>query len=469
MKVYLLLFLALLSSTAFAVSVTVPEETTPVQIGTSAEIEILVAADQPESVSLTLVDNYPWISQSTQIMTLGREDRKKLVLFVSPFRETQTGVYKLSLLIEPIPGNESETKNIFVNVQPMDAVFVDSIEIDGNFTPTGSVDIDAIYTNYKNSIVKDARIVTTISSPSSQIMEFEQPIDGIDPGESQFVSYTIKLPQYTEPGLYTVLMKVVDGEETREKHRSFGVDKVANFVEEATRQPLLFGFQKTIKITNIGNTKDDVLVKDKLSAFDAAFYSGDDPITMENGEFSWILPEVGPGQTKVFSYRVDYSAFFLLIAVLVIAIWLFFYRVRTLRLKKYLLEKKFIEEGEEFTVGLEVSNMTGKKIDHVTVKDFVPSVFGIKEVKGPKPTRKKVSNGVELVWKLSNLHNKEERIFSYKIIPMFGIHGRIRLPQASAHYKGKKAVEKKSWYATIGIEMENYADKGKKFFKRKEK
>ncbi len=471
MRVYILLFLALLSSTVFAATVTVPEETTPVKIGTAAEIDILVASHEPETISLTLLDNYPWITQSTQIMNLGRDDRQKLALFVNPFQGMQVGVYKLTLLVEPVVGNgTTEMKYIFVNVQPMDAVAVDKITIDGNFTPTGSVNIDATYTNYKSVIVQNAKIITSVNSPSSEIMEFEQPIDAIDPDETQEVAYVIKLPQYSEPGLYTVVMKIVDGDQVREKTRSFGVERVANFVKESSKSFAIFGFTKTISVTNIGNVADDILITDEFSPLDAAFYSGETPVSTSGGTFSWIVENVGPGQTKDFKYSISYAPIMLILGVLIVALFVFFYRVRTLHIKKYLLEKKFIEEGEEFTVGVEVSNMSGNDIDEVTVKDFVPSVFTIKEGSGPKPIAKKVATGMELSWTLRALHNKEERILSYKIIPMFGIHGKIRLPQAFANYKGRKArVEKGSWYATIGIEMENYADKGRKFFKMKKK
>ena len=142
------------------------------------------------------------------------------------------------------------------------------------------------------------------------------------------------------------------------------------------------------------------------------------------------------------------------------AVWIFFYKVRIIRIKKFILEKKFIEEGEEFTVGIEIANSTGRKIENVTVKDFVPSVFNIKEGEGLKPVRKKTAAGAELTWKLKDVHKNEVRILSYKILPVFGVHGTIRLPQASVSFMGrKKTVEIKSAFANIGVETENYGEK----------
>ena len=163
---------------------------------------------------------------------------------------------------------------------------------------------------------------------------------------------------------------------------------------------------------------------------------------------------------------MDYSPLFLFIVVVLIAVWLFFFKIRTLKIKKFMLEKKFIEEGEEFTVGIELSNASGRKVDDLTVRDFVPSVFEFKEGEGPKPVRKKTAAGTELTWKVKDLHKNEERILSYKILPVFGVHGTVRLPQASASFtSGKKETEIKSLYTTLGIETENYGERG--FFRKK--
>jgi len=97
---------------------------------------------------------------------------------------------------------------------------------------------------------------------------------------------------------------------------------------------------------------------------------------------------------------------------------------------------------EEFTVGIEIANSTGRKIENVTVKDFIPSVFDIKEGEGLKPVKKKTAAGAELTWKLKDVHKNEVRILSYKILPakLYQIYyhflQRLSLPAVSARKTG---------------------------------
>src|SRR3989338_8838053 len=125
--------------------------------------------------------------------------------------------------------------------------------------------------------------------------------------------------------------------------------------------------------------------------------------------------------------------------------------MKTVRIRKYIIQKKEIEEGEEFTVALEIKNSSGSK-KSLEVRDFVPSVFTVKETEGLKPAKKKSHIGTELSWNVKDLNNHEERVLTYKIVPIFGVSGTIRLPRASIMFdvRGKK-IEKRSFPHSVGI------------------
>ncbi len=470
MRIYVFLVLALLlSAPSFAFIVTVPDETISVPIGTSKQMIVKVDSGTADDISFTILDPKPWITQDAVRIRLNGDETKDLGIFVTPAESTQPAVYRISLLAESLVTGESQKKFIFINVNRLDIVDIDRITVDGNFTPTGQVAVSAVLKNYKSGLVEDIKVISSIMSPSSKVIEFEQNIDILDPGQTKNISFSFALPIRSEAGLYRVVMTVDAEGESIEKTRSFNVMSQAYFAKEISKTPLIFGYRKSITISNIGNSEDDALITDSLSPLDAGFFSGEQPTSIRGGEFTWLMKNIKPGESRTLYYRVDYSSLFLFVAVVVIAGWVLFFKIRIIRVKKFILEKKFIEEGEEFTVGVEISNATGRKIEDATIKDFVPSVFNIKEGEGPKPTKKKTAAGTELIWKIKDVHKNEERILSYKILPVFGVHGRIRLPHASATFKrGKKDVEIKSGFAHIGVETENYGEE-KHFFRRKNK
>ncbi len=464
-KLAILFLLVMFTVPTFAFIVEIPDETIFVPIGTSRQVDFNIFSAKTEDISFTLLDTRPWISQSSPQVKVSGDSPGVVSLYITPFDSTQPSVYRFTLLFESSTGEEQK-KFVFVGIEKFDLVEVEKVEVSGNFKPNGQVKVVAFLKNYKSNVVQDIKVTSSINSPTSKLIEFDQFIDDMDPGETKNVSYSFTLPKQSESGSYSANVRITADGVTREKARTFLVIKEAQFTKEASQRPSIFGFTRLTTVTNIGNTNDDAVVTEMLSPIDSAFYSGPTPNLVKGSEFTWILSNIRPGESRTLEYKVDYSPLFLFIAVIIIATWIFLFKVRTVRIRKFMLEKKFIEEGEQFTVGVEIKNATGRKLENAEVKDFVPSVFNIKEGEGPKPTKKKTAAGTELTWKLKDLHNNEERILSYKILPIFGVHGTLRLPQASAHFeRGKKPVEIKSLYTTIGIETENYGEK--RYFKHK--
>jgi hypothetical protein len=464
MKSYVFLFALFLAGSVFAFSSTVPEETIFVSAGESRQIEIPFLSNADEDISLTLLDAKPWMTQSDSIINMDPGIGKVLTIYMSPPIEAAVSVpYKITLVAQSLRTGEEQKKSIYIRVNKLEAVDVEKMTLTGNFTPNGNVILNAVVKNYRPRIAESVNVFTTVNSPSGKMLEFEQLVESIDSGETSNLNYNFALPRYAEAGLYTVTMRVTEAGESKEKTRSFSVARQASFVKDTVKMPNLFGFRMAITMTNVGNQPDDATVTETISSLDAAFYSGDEPASKTGNSYTWIVRGIGSGESKTLYYTVNYFPALLFVAVVLIASWVFFFRLRVLRIKKYILEKKYIEQGEEFTVGIELMNMSGKAVETAVVKDFVPSVFEIKDAEGPKPTRRKISAGTELTWHVKDLHKNEERILSYKIIPVFGIHGSIRLPRTSVKYHaGKKEVETKSLYANIGIEMDSYKDKNKR-------
>jgi hypothetical protein len=118
------------------------------------------------------------------------------------------------------------------------------------------------------------------------------------------------------------------------------------------------------------------------------------------------------------------------------------------------MQRKTIKEGTEFTVGIELRNTMGSKVTDVTVTDFVPSIFTVKDAHGVTAHRLKSGIGTELRWEIKELVKNDERVLSYKLVPVFGIHGQIKLPSAKVVFRsGKRKKTNSSFAPHLGIKQ----------------
>jgi hypothetical protein len=212
----------------------------------------------------------------------------------------------------------------------------------------------------------------------------------------------------------------------------------------------------------------DATVTEILTDFDSVVLSGE-PSAVKNSVYTWVIGDMQPGQMQTIEYRVNYAPLSMLIFALLAVGWLYFFRFRTIRVRKHVIQKKKIAEGDEFTVTVEIINSLGKTVD-AEVHDFVPAVFDIKDTEGLKPKRQKSQVGTSLVWHARVLNPHETRIFTYKVVPLFGIHGSINLPKASAVFQyGRRKMESRSMSPSLGLEPETRTEEylWKRFFGRK--
>lgn len=464
--------LMLLSAPVFAhFSVAVPEKTISVPTGGSRDVFLFVTSSFDDSFVLNLIDGKTWTSLGSNLVKVGAGETKEVVFTVSPFINTGLGLYKVSFVAESVTTKDTKSGDLFISVTKGEMVDIEKIVIFGDTQPTGEVLISVNVKNYKLSPANDVVVKTSVSSPSKKIKEYEDTLDRISTGEAVTINKTLLLGAGAEGGTYRIDTTVEEDGTVLSATQTFSVAKKPIIVIETESSPSIFGFTKTVTIRNDGNEiAKNVLVTDHISSLEAVFFSGTEPNEKKDGSYSWILTNVGVGASQTVKYSVDYSPLFLFIIALIILAWFVFFKMRTVRVKKYIMERKDIREGEEFTVGVEVKNAAGRNMDDVVAKDIVPPIFDIKSMQSPQPKKKKTAAGTELTWELKNFRHGEERLFSYKIVPIFGVHGEIRLPRASVTFKwNKRVMENHSTYATIGISTEKNAFQSFKNLRTKNK
>jgi hypothetical protein len=468
---HILVFLLLISGISFALSISGTDDTVTVKAGMSKSVPITVSDSAEGIVSLGIIDAKPWVSLLHGTLSM-QSDSKYTDFIASPYIDTQPGTYRFGIVASsPVSGITK--KDIFIRVEKGEFIDVESIKATGNLVPKGDVEIRSKLRSTKSVQVKNIVISTRIISPTGRVMEATQTMEALDPDATETAVQAFSLPPRSEEGDYEVSVSISYGNEATNKKSSFTVARKAIINEHVEKFSLLFGYGRKISVTNEGNFVKDVYdVEHDISPFDSMFISGDAPASKSDGKFVWRFSSISPGEEKSIVYFVDYSPLLIIIIALIIAIWAILFKLRSVRIRKYILQKKFVDEGEEFTVGIDIKNGTGKKIDHIEVTDFVPSVFEYRHEHGPKPKKKKTHMGTELVWAVKELYPNEERVLSYKIVPIFGVHGQLSLPPAKAAFRHNNInIELKSFAPKLGmvISEEEPEEKKRRFFRRRKK
>lgn len=446
----LILALSLFSSISFAFTASAPSQTFNVPLRTTNQIDIALTSNTDETVTANFIDSKPWITLSDSQVTLAANKPKNLSVFVSPL-DTNEGLYKISIFFESLKTKELGKADIYVYVEKKGIVNIEKIVVTGSLQPLGSAKISIHVKNLKTVTVQSVEVTTDVLSPTHKVGEIRQTIPRLDPDESSIVETTIYFDNQAESGSYSVNAVMKTQGETMTAGQTFNVQQKSVVQKTEERSSSLFGYSKRIYLTNNGNAPGDFTVTEGIARLDRAFFSGDEPTEKSDAGYVWTMSGIKPGETKIIKYSIDFSPLFFFIIVLALAAWIYTTRFRTVKIKKYILQKKNIVEGEEFTVAVEVTNSSGRQTD-IEVHDFIPAVFETKDTEGPKPSRKKSSVGYELTWHSKTLHPRESRIFTYKIVPMFGLNGIIKLPKASVVFEshGHK-LENKSLAPSVGI------------------
>lgn len=470
MKRLLLIFAVLVALPyAMAFDVTAPENTFNVPSLTTREIDVQVRSTLTDTITINLLNSPSWVSLSTTQLQLNGTP-KNLKVIVSPTQEVSENLYKISLIFESVTTKELKKIDVFVDVKKAELVHIERITVTGDLEPLGSATVSVFVKNYKQASVQDVDIYAEIAGPSGKIGAVQKTLPRIDPGQELSAESMIFIEKNAEPGDYMVDARVTYQDEVTRKQQIFSVAEKALVTQAESQSPSLFGSYRTVTLTNDGNKAGDSSYSTSIAKFDSAFFSGDRPDSIAGDVYTWTERNIQPGETRTIRYSIDYTPVFVFILALAAAIWLYFTRFRTVRVRKHILQKKHISEGEEFTVAVEIHNASGKQVD-VEVEDFVPAVFDVRDAQGVQSKKKKSNIGSELSWHAKNFKPGETRVFTYKIVPTFGVRGMIRLPRASAIFKsGRKTIESKSLAATIGLsEVPAEEQLWQKFFKLRKK
>jgi len=262
--------------------------------------------------------------------------------------------------------------------------------------------------------------------------------------------------QAVKAGKYLVTtIMVVNDEGTVEQYSKITVEEKMNIETTTTERGFLFFPIIKITKTNIGTVTTTTEISVEKNFFARAFTSfSKTPDKVNEGknnyQFIW-QKELQPGESFDVEIKTDY-----ILPIGILLILIFITAVTTFALQQKITVKKRAlrvqTKGGEFALKVILTVKAKKDISDITLTDRFPHLTELHERFGTV-TPDHIDNKKKIVeWHLTDLHEGEDRIFTYIIYSKIKIIGSILLPAASLIYsfagKKKQATSNNVYFIT---------------------
>ncbi len=445
-KIFVLFFLIVSVSFAASFDISVFRESISVPAGSANYFEFNITSEKDDVLAIT-VDGRPWMSMSNRL-SLEADKVKHAMLYAKPDADVTPGNYKAVVIFKSLSNDLSIEKTLYVSVTHEKKVSFEKVTVSGSLEPSGKIEVKTYLKNYEDVTVNNVVIKGTIDSPTGKLADINDVVTEMNPGQSAEVRKIVDMPSQAQPGMYRVNIEMSYNNRTEKFTQPFSVGSKEVFDKTVADFIAFVGYGREISVVNKGNLPGSITIHDEVGMF----YFGPAPSKIEGKTYYWELSNVQPGEQRTIRYEINYLPLILLLIFLAVLCWTLLFKIRTLRIRKFIMQKKHINEGTEFTVGLDIRNCSGTKLKDVVIKDFVPPVFVVKDAPGYKSIKKKGHSGTHLIWKFDEFGRNEERILSYKIVPLISVTGEVRLPRAHVQFKNNMGpMKNSSLTTTIGI------------------
>ncbi|MBI4980143.1 hypothetical protein HZC30_01130 [Candidatus Woesearchaeota archaeon] len=383
-------------------------------------------------------------------------------LEVYPVKELSPGIYLVPVYIGGDANEEVQLKVYLGSLtQPGYAPTVKvTVDMPAKVDPSASVSIKILLQNLNALNLTGVKVKLS----SEELPEFAQSaVVDIPSLGTKEVEFSITPNPHQQPKEYTLKValerfgedfKVVEQDiEVVTLLPPFSVSKV----EEKWSYLKLF---QVFEVKNGGNVLNQQEVRVPVSWLQAWLETGNAEVKTEQGQrfFTWGVT-LGPNSSTAVYSAIDYRIIVYIVIVLALLIWFYIYTSCPLAVKKHAIVTKKDDEGalSEIKITIEVKNKSGKQVKDVTVVDIVPAYAvyhkgGVEAEEMDASVRpQRVTHGKEgaqVIWSLSDLDAKEQRVMSYHLKAKLNILGAISLPRATAEYM-KKGGKKRKAYSNI--------------------
>lgn len=399
----------------------------------SIEDTFKISADEFATTPFSDVFEYIDIGE-TEVFLLPKQS-KAIEVKVKILREAIPNKnYRTFLRVESIKNPRIYAQHtITVNVLSPKNIVVIGSTLPKQIVPGKPVSFDLNLENVANLILKDVDFAV-----ESDIFRyrFTKSVPFDIPGKEEIV---INLDSGIKPGIYTLNVKAVHkGKQVGSFVQEFEVSRNPDIKEKIETKPGMLVDRITLKKTNQGNVFTEEKISVELSGFQRIVtrYSVA-PTGIGDGRVEWSFG-LEPGETFEVLVVTDYRSLLILTMIVIVGVLLLMYfMTRRVSLTKEVFKVKGEGGITELKIMLHIKNM-GDKVDSVVITDLLPNIIKPKHEKFGtlKPSKmQKSDKAIRIIWDISSLMKREERIISYEVQSALPIIGRITLPAATVRYK----------------------------------
>jgi hypothetical protein len=405
---------------------------------------------QEDWFSISLIGSEPWVRAEESLLKVSTAGSGTTRILVAPPQDVVPLLYPYQYFLKVTRvGTDSVVEEaLLIKVKQITNAIIKDFKLSCTEC-TDSVDVSGTVYNVGSDTI-DLSIVFKFGDQIKTIPLGYVNIYGKKDFQTSFSLVGMK------PGKYTIEADLIDvnGKQMYQQSGSFEIPAIENVVYDKDVSSTIFGSTITVTATNKGNTISNVDMNSVYPRAWYSLYSGPTPTGMAIGNNYYWSVTLSPNETKKVSYSEIYWPTYLVIILGILVAVLIYWQSTTFTFTKNIMGGKRIKTGKEISVSLDFKNKK-KEIDKAIVKDFVPSGYSIvSKFETVKPMIKKVSDGIELDWKMSKLKPDEERVFHYTIKPTEELKER-NLPSAKAKVlHDKKVVQKNSNRVSLKQEKE---------------
>ena len=293
-------------------------------------------------------------------------------------------------------------------------------------TVTGDFTVIVELTNRNN---QEKNILVKLES---ELFSYEQEIY-LEPLEEKNIEFEVT-PELIG-GTHEIFVEIYENNIlVGDSYDTFTINLESDFLEDKTSEEQFLKTEYSYSITNTGNAKIEKTYQVEFSWFNSLFLNYNiEPDSIENKEYSWSI-SLEPEESFELNYSISYRLFLTILIILaILAVLTYFYINRDLIITKKLISINKKGEHNTIKVMLILKNKGVKSIKNIRLMDTViktkenPHNFG--SLKPDKYIRK--SNGISMIWNISKLAKKEERVISYSV----DIKDVSSLPSAVIRYR----------------------------------
>jgi hypothetical protein len=439
------IFILFFFQKALTFNLTITDEKVTIFTETKYVINISVTSEIDDRILLRQKGITSWMVIE-EFGSIKAGETKSIRFIIEPRYDTIPGTYKVNIELESLNTGEKKEITIFITVLRSINARIDSVDVSGLLVPNGSAKIRITLSNPGANHISNILVKCDIKSTYQQVIGYFFEIIDLASGETKIIEKTIDIPINAEPGNYIGSIELYfNGKLINRKDFDFKVSASPIVQKYIFRKPLLFGNYYEIKVENIGNAEaKNLTIVEEIPFLNILSYkqiSGPKP-RIEKNKIYWNIDKLSPNENIVIEFETNYSHIIILLFVFVGIFLFYLHKLTGVVIKKVLVRRG---ENSEITIAIEIKNNTGREIRKVEVKDYVPFIFKLRHVEGPKPIYKVQEKHTEIKWKFGSMKPNEEVVVSYRIKPLLIVKGGISLPSAEVRYEiGKKIISKKS-------------------------